>query len=289
MLACYDLSRNPPTYDVVAFLALLELERMRQGQESVELFIKPGPAGGFRRDNLWPRSPEERIELRDHLLIPLCHLLPSICNVVLARPGPKSQRMVAEDERWISLPKILSALRGGSRPLRAPDVYTEHTVSEKRITFTLREAEHHPLRNSNVSEWLRAAECLSERGHRIVIIRDTLRAFDSLPSGFGDLVTSPDAAINLHRRACVYQTSTLNVGVCNGPMWMSIFQDAPTLMLRPVTEAAGGCYDSVYYRKCGLPLGAQLPTSPPHQRLLWEDDSCDNIVCGVEEMLCVAG
>jgi len=61
-------------------------------------------------------------------------------------------------------------------------------------------------------------------------------------------------------------------------MWMSIFMDAPTLMLRPTTNKAGGCYDDRFYTRCGIPPGSQLPTSPRYQELVWMDDLYENIV-----------
>lgn len=96
------------------------------------------------------------------------------------------------------------------------------------------------------------------------------------------------AAAWLSMRAQYYACSALNVGISNGPMWMSIFMDAPTLMLRPTTNAAGGCYDDAFYARWGVPRGSQLPGSPPHQRLAWCEDTAENIVREVEEMLAYA-
>jgi hypothetical protein len=282
--ACYDLARNPPTYDVVAFLALLELERVRLGAESVDLYIRPGPVGGFRHDNLWPRSIEAREKLRDRVLMPLCLLLPSIGDLYVGNPPAHS---VGVGERWISLPAILRALRQGCRPLRICQFDGTRTERVRgRITFTLREAEHHPLRNSRTEEWVTAAEELGRQGYQVLVIRDTARAEEPLS---GCVSTSPHASINLLRRAYFYATADLNVGICNGPMWMAVFMDVPVLMLRPTTNAAGGCYDDRFYTKCGLPPGSQLPSSPLHQRLAWCEDIAENIVRETVETMALSG
>ncbi len=275
MIACYDLARCPPTYDVVAFLAHAELERQRRGGGHIELHILPGQNSGFRRDSLWPRTVEERVRVREHVLVPLCHLLPSIKEIhVDARRGAEG---FGAGEYLISLPAIMRALEQGCRPLRAaPDM-----ARGDYVTFTLREAEHHALRNSRVDEWVAAARTLERAGRTVVIVRDTARADEQLIG----MRVSRGAAKSLQERAQLYAGAVLNVGVSNGPMWLSIFMGAPTLMLRPTTNSAGGCYDDRFYARYGLARGTQLPTSPPHQRLVWEADTRECIVRAVEEML----
>lgn len=282
MIACYDLSRNPPTYDVVAFLAHVELERLRIGAEHVDVHILLGPDGGFRRDNLWPRSREERCQLLHNVVLPLCRLLPSVQSTqVSPRSAASEPHCFGYGARLIGLPAILDALRRGCRPLRAPR--TQWGDGRPRITMTLREAAHHPLRNSRTSEWVLAAEELAERGCLVTILRDAARADVPLVGGRCPAVCQvPKASVDLAQRAALYASADLNVGICNGPMWMAVFMDAPVLMLRPTTNAAGGCYDDAFYRRWGVPRGSQLPTSPPYQRLVWEEDRCDAIVRSIE-------
>lgn len=281
MKAAYDLARNPPTYDVVTFLAMLELERLRRGEDSIELHILPGPNSGFRQDTLWPPL-KDRPAVKQNVLVPLCKLLPSAVAVVdEGRRIPAMEAAFGASTRLISLPYIVKALAAGSRPLRCP---SPPPAEAKLITFTLREATHHPLRNSRTDEWVAAAQTLSQRGWTVIVIRDTAKAGELLPG----VVACPEASRVVEVRARFYSVARLNVGVCNGPMWLSIFMNAPTLMLRPVTDAAGGCYDSRFYAAYGLPRGSQLPTNPPHQRLVWEEDKQENIVRAVEEMLGVS-
>jgi hypothetical protein len=280
VIACYDLSRCPPTYDAVAFLALAELERQRTGSPNIDVVILPGPVDGFRRDNLWPHDIASRRQLRDNVLIPLMHLLPKVTSVSLRNnPSPHSGQVEGwgRGEYLVGLPNILRALKSNCRPLRG-----RQDTQEKFITFTLREAEHHRLRNSRTGEWIVAAHRLISKGYHVVIIRDTSKVDHRLPDGIRH---NRMAAFDLGTRASLYASSCLNVGVSNGPMWMSIFMDAPTLMLRPTTNEAGGCYDDTFFAQYGVKRGDQLPNSPPHQRLVWEEDYCDMIVQSVEDML----
>jgi len=277
MIGCYDLQCCPPTYDVVAFLALLELERLRLGEERADVHILPGPVGGFRADSLWPRGVEERVALRERVLVPICRMLPSARSVTVR--ADRSVSGWAKAGRRISLPAIVEALRGSSRPLRARGA---PVIGGDYITFTLREAHHHVQRNSRTEEWALAAREIEQRlGTKVIVVRDTTRA-DDLLEGVG---TDNVAAVDLAHRAALYSRARLNVGICNGPMWMAIFMDAPVLMLRPTTNTTHGVYDDRFYARCGLPRGSQLPTSPPHQRLAWEEDYRANIVAVVEDML----
>lgn len=282
MIAYYDLARCPPTYDAVAFLALAELERLRRGEDSLDVRVLPGPLRGFRADGFgtWPHTPEERVRVRDDVLLPLCRLLPSARSVELA---PDRRARAGEwglGEYHIGLKNILAALRAGSRPLRAAPLELPET---EYITLTLREAHHHPLRNSRGEQWVSAARVLEQRlGLSVFVVRDTRLA--GLP--LAECVRTVSAASeHLLSRAGLYSGAVLNVGVSNGPMWMSIFMDVPTLMLRPTTNAAGACYDDAFYARFGVRRGDQLPASPPHQRLVWEEDSRENIVRAVEGML----
>jgi hypothetical protein len=203
----------------------------------------------------------------------------------------RTNRAVAgwgKNEYHVGLPAIVRALNAGSRPLRPWGVIKMPERWPRQITFTLREADHHPLRNSGTEEWVAAAGMLADRGFNVTIIRDTARADEPLGGPREDVVrVDPTASREIGARALTYDCATLNVGVSNGPMWMAIFKDAPVLMLRPTTNAAGGCYDDAFYKQHRLPRGSQLPCSPPHQRLVWEDDARDSIVRAVEEMLVV--
>lgn len=280
MIACYDLAKCPPTYDVVTFLAQAELERLRVGDPSIDIHILLGPNGGFRNDKLWPQDINMRWHLLKNVVVPLCKLLPSVSYVDTSpRSALTKPNCYGAGQYLVGFPNMMSTLRRGCRPLRAPQPVARNGGY---ITFTLREAEHHPRRNSRTGEWVCAARELQERNFTVIVVRDTAQVDVRLP---GVDTAGPEFSRDLSRRADLYARATLNVGICNGPMWMSIYMNAPTLMLRPTTNSAGGCYDDAFYRRFGLERGAQLPSSPPHQRLVWEEDRAEVIVREVERMM----
>lgn len=274
LTACYDLSVSPPTYDVIAFLCEVERERLRRGESEVEIVIVPGPRGGFRDDPFWPHSIAEREKVRDAVAVPICWLLPSVRSVRIA--ADRNEKGFGYGVALHGLTRQVRASKDGIRPLRgtAPDDRTPGGY----LTVTLRESEHWPERNSKTDEWLRALKADVFAGWRVIVIRDTCFANERLPG----VETSPIASANLAMRALLYARATVNLCISNGPSWMAMAMDAPVLMLRPTTEGLGGPFGATYFSRCGIEPGGQMPGAPPWQRLVWQDDTADQIVAAFE-------
>lgn len=270
----YDLARCPPTYDIVSFLCRAEMERISSGDDKIELDILPGPAGGFRRDPLWPFSVDERRAMLHNVALPLCTLLPNVS--ITLHPDRPAVQGLGVGQRLYGLEEQVSASRAGVRPLRSPYPVKQ---SSGLIVLTLRECEHWPERNSKVEEWASAARTLQARGYRVVIVRDTLRADESIAG----VTTSPAASRNLYCRADLYTQAELNVFVSNGPAWMCWAMDRPTLVFkRPADGALGRAFGPEHFRNCGMPWGGQMPGAPDYQRIVWKDDTAENIVNAVD-------
>jgi hypothetical protein len=282
VIACYDLARCPPTYDVVSWLVLAEVERLKRGEEYIDVRLMAGPNGGFRNNTLWPNSVEERQELLNKIVVPMCELLPSVKSVMPVEFKDRATLMgqFGYGHYLISLKNIVKGMQANCRPLRAVGVWDdprqakylgyEEPDERKIVTITLRESDHHLRRNSKMKEWLRVAEWLEDRKYRVIIIRDTSKAKKPLDQLFE---TSEESAIYLHERALLYSVAVMNLGVSNGPMWMALSMNLPVLMMRPTTESLGACYNSAFFKMCGVPVGGQLPNSPPYQRLVWNDEN----------------
>jgi len=272
MRAYYDLSCCPPSFDVVSFLLWVEQERLARGEQSVEIDILPGPAGGFRQDNLWPHSIDARIALRDKVAVPMCRMLPSATRVQVLdhRPLPAAGS-IGHGLYAMHFKRFVAAMGKGIAPLRPR---TRIRADLRRVTVTLRECEHWPERNSNLAEWLKAADALASRGYSVVFVRDTRHAGEEIPGH----VIDPAAAMDLDYRGALYRASLCNFFVSNGPAWFSLACCAPTLILRPVNDALGACYGTGWLQSCGIPAGGQIPNALVGQRLVWADDRCDAIL-----------
>lgn len=268
--ACYDLAHNPPTFDAVAFIVQV-VEQF--GTEPVAINIAHGPVEGFRNDNVWPQSIGKRERLYAQILVPLFQMLPSVRII-----RHDSREGWGKNEYTIPWKHFVRCNSKGIRPLQP----RAHVPTDPRlVTITLREADHWPQRNSNVPEWLLAARVIREMGYRVVFIRDTKFATDS----FDEFPVSWRAATDLHARGALYRAATCNMFVSNGPAWLAMACDAPTLVFRPTCEDLGSCYDSNWFRECGVEPGGQFPNTAKHHRLIWAADTRDTIISAFEDFI----
>jgi hypothetical protein len=280
---CYDLKYSPPTYDITSGLCGFEEIRVRMGYDAIEITIAPGPRDGFRNDRLWPYTVEGRQQMLSQVARPMCDMLPSVRSVTMMYdrsqlpPGLK----FANNSYYGTLRQV-EACRKGIRPLRFPGITAP---DPKLVTITLREAEHWPERNSQVHEWMKASYQIEKLGFNVVFIRDTLRANVPLRDDENFMVERRDAAFDLDKRAELYASAAVNMGVSQGPLWMALAMDVPVVMLRPACDQLGMTHGSEYLQRCGIPRGGQIPGAPKWQRLVWEDDTSANIVHAFTEYI----
>lgn len=270
-IACYDLSKCPPTYDIVSFLLQAELRRLELGEPHMEVHILPGPVFGFRVDNLWPRSPRSRRSILRNIVLPICSLLPSARGATTHFKSPENLRgAFGYGEYRIGLVPFYEAYAREIRPLRAPPVEKIPNL----ITITLREAEHWPERNSRNEEWLSAARSLRAIGFRVVVIRDTRLADEP----FEDFETAPEASRSIAKRAEIYTAALCNLMISNGPTQFALALNAPVLFIRPTIEGLWKMFGAEGYARAGIEEGAQFPGAPHHQRVVWAEDFANEIL-----------
>lgn len=273
MKVYYDLSRCPPTFDVVSFL-------MRVGAfkpDAVEIGILPGPVGGFRDDNLWPHSIAERVHMRDNVAVPMCRMLPG-ATVTVHSTRLAGVSGFGVGEYSMDMRFFVEAMAQGVRPLRPA---ADRPKRPDLITITLRECAHWSPRNSNLPEWIAAARALRADGLDVMFVRDTLFADDPVE----DFATDPQASRDLDARGALYRSAKCNLFVNNGPAAFAMACDAPVIMLKPTCETLGGCYGAARYRAIGVTPGEQMPGSPPHQRMIWREDMAAEILNATRQFL----
>jgi hypothetical protein len=275
LTAYYDLDKSPPTYDIVAFLSAVEQERIRRREDGGKIVFLPGTKDGFRNDKFWPYTIEGRQHMLDHVAIPMARMLPGFTVEMGHRQPAHAERgSIGYGQAMYGLAIQVAAMRDGIRPLRVSEA---SVIDPRLVTITLREAEHWPQRNSNIGEWLKAARTIRNSGYRVVVIRDEIQS----DSEFGE-VTYPLASRNLEARGCMYLSSVCNLFVNNGPAWFSMALDATVLMFKPTIEGVFHTCSAAYFRECGIPTGGQIPGAPNHQRIVWEDDTAENIIAAFE-------
>lgn len=273
MTAVYDLEYWQPTFSFVELLLGAEHERIRRGEGSLAIEIIPGTVNGFGPYKRWPNTIDECRKCLDNIVIPMCGMLPSCAHTTLLefRRDPKSGEFNAGGK--FSCAQYLSAYAAGIRPLRP---LGQVNADPKLVTMTLREcgSVHWQARDSNLDQWISAAQILTSDGYRVVLVRDTSKAKERLKN----LETSPNASVDLSARASLYRSSACNMFINNGPVWFALALDVPVIMFRPTCETAHGSATAVSMAASGMPTGRQIPGSPAHQRVVWDMDDAKIIV-----------
>ena len=127
------------------------------------------------------------------------------------------------------------------------------------VTITIRESIRNKHRDSNRPEWDKFASWLERNGERVVFIED------------GE---TRDYLISLEKRMQLYSNARMNFGVNTGPMWLCAFSEAPYTIINMAPEEisaqhlANGCF----------PPGSQFSFANINQRILWEPDTCENLI-----------
>lgn len=119
---------------------------------------------------------------------------------------------------------------------------------QKRYTVTLRRDWRLPQHNSNEPAWRAFA---AEIGAQVIEDFDV----DQMP---------------LHERFALYAGAEMNFGTVTGPTHMATLSEYPMMMFKANVLAGS-------FQKCGMAFGEQYPWVLPQHRLIWEDDTLDNI------------
>lgn len=145
---------------------------------------------------------------------------------------------------------------------------------KKPVVITLRETPHQPERNSNLPEWLKFAESISDE-HEVLFLRDTALADEKL-----SWLTWPRASKNAYVRAALYQRALVNMMVGTGPVGWCVFTDAPYLVFKQLVPALPQWEhgnESGWLRQAHMNIGDQYPWASKFQRLTWTDDTFQNM------------
>jgi len=274
MRAVWDLESWQPSYSFLNFLVGAEMERIKHGDQYLDLVINPSTNGYYNKYKFWPRTVEEADQCMDMIVKPMISMLPSVRNV----EWPRVRRIIMPTDYYLprfTTAPFTAAYALGIRPLHWSPM--EGVVdTAKLVTMTWREcgSEHWEARDTDVNAWTNAAHKLQSFGYDVRIVRDTRKANEKLP----DLNTMPVASRYLHQRASLYMAAACNLFVSNGPAWFALALDAPVIMFRPSCNEAAPSASDDYLGYVGIRRGEQLAGAVPHQRLVWDDDTADNIV-----------
>lgn len=143
----------------------------------------------------------------------------------------------------------------------------------KMVVLTMRHSNIKTGRNSNIEEWVKAADWMRTIGLMPVFVPDT----DFPNMTFGGHKSCPKAALDVQYRLALYESAYCNMGVNNGPMALNVFSRRPVIYFRPITHGYQETTEA-HWRANGIPVRSQFPWFSIVQRIIWDGtDDAENI------------
>jgi hypothetical protein len=304
LYAFYDLQVAPITYHACWFAVASDLARRRRGLRRIHFVLVPGTKNGVREERAaYEASVDvaQRIWRVHNLVIPVLTLVPSCAGytVLPDRRAAEALRAAAcnrvyprhyEPALPVShYPSELLALRPGEHAavgvLRSSEQglrYVERWMAARRngrrvITVTLRDYSFMPARNSNLEAWAAFARRLDPAAYLPVFVLDTERTLDPTPAELKEFDVFREASWNVGLRMALYESSYLNLGVNNGPLFLAAMNDLTRLLIFKIITPSVPQTTEEFVGQEGFQIGGQLPFATPFQRLVWEDDTLEVI------------
>lgn len=271
----YNLAKMCSSFDFVGWLLDAEMTRVRESAPfplKVHWFL--GQDGKALLDSVTRQINFEGI------LRPMLKLVGAVEDKMSAHGRVKES---------CTLIPVVEAYKRGEKlptfnaPIEAREALKEVVAKEfgqPPVVITLREAKHFPHRNSNMTEWLKFAEWLEQRGEKVVFVRDTAKAQETI-AGFR---TCPAASEDLLVRMALYQEARMNFFVANGPAMLAVFSDAPWCIVNQVQDDGGYRANTTegWYGCTGITPPEQWPWCREDQRIVWELDTFENLCAAWE-------
>jgi hypothetical protein len=312
LYAFYDLQVAPITYDACWFAATADMARRRRGLRRVHFVIVPGTKGGVREERAVYEAAvdvAQRIWRVHNVVIPILTLVPSLAGytVLPDRRAAESLRANARERVYPEHyepalpvshhPSELLRLRPGELTgigvLRSPLQglrYVQRWMASRLhgrrvISVTLRDYAFMTARNSNLDAWAAFARRLDPATYLPVFVLDTERTLDPLPAVLEGFEILREASWNVGLRMALYESSYLNLGVSNGPLYLAAMNDQVRLLIFKLITPSVPQTTEEFMRQLGFQIGGQLPFATPFQRLVWENDALDVIEREFEAMV----
>ena len=295
LYAFYDIAMSPPTFDIVGFLLMAELDRLERGLDAIHAVIVPAPPTSFAGVST-PWSGREPWRARN-LLLPCCWLLPSCVRGTVARSRAEASTLAENSEHLFprgytiadpvgqhAMRQLLQAnveiwptLRAPPEPLATVAPWAAKMAQGRRlVTVTLRECSYDQARNSNFEAWSAFLGRLDDSKYLPVIVRDTGAALDPPPPGLEDYPVFHAAAWNLEMRMALYEVAWLNLFVNNGPAMLCVLDQEAACLIYGMWAAPESSFDTPAVRHAvGFEVGGQLPMATRRQRMIWEPDTLE--------------
>jgi hypothetical protein len=307
LIAVYDLSVLPVSFDIAAFLIQADIRRQELDLESITLVIKSGNFGGLSPRAFLSHGANGGNWRVIHVLIPMAQLLPSCQDILFIsdekqlltlrgdRPTfPKDITQRADFHSYALAPLNQYAKHGTEvRLFTAPGqarIFVEqflnaNHIREPFVCISLREYQHQTSRNSNLDLYCKLATLVNKRGIKVVVIRDTNMAM-SEPLGWQNAVECPAASFDIALRLAMYEAAMLNVSVSSGPSCglMMLSSKVDYMLTHIVDETQWLSNEEFLKNRQDIRKHEQLEFSGEFQKICWATDA-EGIAASFEKML----
>jgi hypothetical protein len=290
----------PCNYDAATFLVIAKSEADRLGKEPHIIFAPGFSKEGFQKPHKKAYNAEEMKFRLNHILFPLCYSLGLGFTYCRTRKHAEKIYYSSEDtffpyeyevdnppvklDRSCSLCHILEQHNKHKLFFPKPTQFAVDLIKKEfpypPVVITLREAPYGQGRNSNLEEWDKFAAYV-EDSNNVVFVRDTSKCNDVFVSSATDnlffMETIPLASIDLDVRLALYKYAKINFTVGGGPIVLCHYStDVPYRTFKLHSNQHGSSHEK-FLESMGFPIGSQFPWHTENQKIIWEDDTFENL------------
>ena len=264
----FSTSAHNVGFDFVPWIISAEMNRVRKNAPA------PLKVAFYGKQQPGVSLPDIQIQMMRNVIGPLVQAIGGEVDKVVGGRGDFSitcNEIVAAAKAGETVPKFRAP------PLAAAAMDALLDGIPQPVTITLREAKHYTNRNSNMEAWLKFAKDLVAKGEEVIFVRDTAKAEEELEN----FSTMPVASQNTHMRIALYERAKFNLFVANGPATLNWHLDTPFLFFSEMDpdhkNTYEPCWPEWWPRRMGIEAGEQFPWFNPRQKIVWQQDTYENI------------
>lgn len=309
LIAFYELNQFPASYDIIYLLIAAQARSISKGLKITHVVVVEGNASTFREENADYEKAYPRWQ-RDWFVCQVIEQMPRLaplCGRTASRLSEKEARRLKAsyadylacnmEWEWNPLHRIRKeahaawrqygervAFRSGEGAKKLMhDWLQAHGFKSKPIVLTVRDRKWSHGRNSNRGDWLRFAHHLKKENIPAVVIPDTERLFETIDFSEWELPICVPASLNTELRLALCEHARMNFTVNTGPGTMLLFSKAPYRYFANLDKTSESSRQ--LWEEIGLPPGSQLSANLTQQKIIWEEDSFENLSRELNDVL----
>jgi hypothetical protein len=308
-IAFYELKHFPASYDIIYLLIAAQGRSISKGLKKIQVVVVEGNASVFREENSEYENAYPSWQ-RDWFVCQVIEQMPRLaplCGRTATRLSEKEARQLKEsyadylacnmEWEWNPLHRIRKeaheawrqygervAFRAGEGAKKLmQDWLQAHGIESKPIVLTVRDRKWSHGRNSNRGDWLKFAHHLKKENIPAVVIPDTERLFETTDFAEWELPICVPASLNTEMRLALCEHARMNFTVNTGPGTMLLFTQAPYRYFANLDKTSESSRQ--LWVEIGLPPESQLSADLTRQKIIWEEDSFENLSRELNDVL----